>query len=63
MGSDHKKFCLHSLRSAAARAATNISMYDRQCKKHGRWGSENVKNNYDHEDGKSKILVSKNLGL
>ena len=63
IGLDPKKFGLHSLRSGGASAAANLGVNDRLFKKHGRWKSDKVKDNYVHEDIESKLSVSGNLGL
>ena len=60
---DPKIFGLHSLRSGGATAAANLGVKDRLFQKHGRWKSEKVKNSYVHEDIKTLLSVSKNLGL
>lgn len=57
-----KKVDDHSLIFGRATAATNLGVSDRLFKKHRRWASEKVKDNYVHKDLKSKLSVSKNLG-
>jgi len=63
IGLDSKKFGVHSLRSGGASAAANLGVEDRLFKKHGRWKSEKVKDNYVRESVKTKLKVSQNLGL
>ena len=63
IGLDPKEFGLHSLRSGGATAAANLGVKDRLFKKHGRWKSEKVKDNYVHENLKIQLSVSKSLGL
>ena len=63
IGLDLKIFGLHSLRSGGASAAVNLGVNDRLFKIYGRWKSDKVKDNYVHKDIKSKLLVSRNLGL
>lgn len=63
LGLDSKKFGVHSLRSGGATAAATSGVSDRLFKKHGRWKSDNAKDGYVHENLKSKLSVSKNLGI
>ena len=43
IGLDSKHFCLHSLRSGGASAATSINISDRLIKAHGRWRTDLLK--------------------
>ena len=54
---------MHSLRSGGATAAATSGVSDRLFKKHGRWKSDNAKDGYVQENLKSKLSVSKNLGI
>ena len=64
IGSKKKtQFGLRSLRSGGAKAAENVGLNDRLFQKHGRWGSEDLKNRYVHENVRALLSVSKNLGL
>ena len=50
IGLDKTQFALHSLRSRGATGAAHFGRSDRLLQKHGRWKSENVKNEYVHEN-------------
>ena len=63
IGVDSSKYCLHSLRSGGATAASNNKVPDRLLKIHGRWVSEKAKDGYIKDDIRQKISVSLNLGL
>ena len=63
IGLDPKKFGLHNLRLGGASVADNLGVSNRLFKKHGRWKSDKVKDSYVHEYVKSKLSVSRNLGL
>lgn len=43
---DISRFCLHSLRPGGATAAAKNGIGDRLFKRHGRWVSENAKDEY-----------------
>ena len=63
VGLDAKKYGLHSLRAGGATAAANVGVPDRLFKRHGRWCSENAKDGYVKDFLKSRLSVSKNVGL
>ena len=58
-----EEFGLHSLRAGGATAAANAMVPDRMFKRHGRWKSENAKDGYVKDDVRSRLEVSKSLGL
>ena len=63
LGLPAEEFGLHSLRAGGATAAANAKVLDRCFKRHGRWKSENAKDGYIKDDIKSRLEVSKSLGL
>ena len=63
LGFPPDEFGLHSLRAGGATAAANAKVPDRMFKRHGRWKSENAKDGYVKDDVKSRLEVSKSLGL
>lgn len=54
---------LHSLRARGATAAANAGVEHRLFKRHGRWRSENAKDDYVKESYQNRLSVSLNLGL
>ena len=52
---------LHSLRSGGASAAYKCDVPDRLFKVHGRWKTENAKDEYVCEDLETQLSVSKHL--
>ena len=63
LGFPPNEFGLHSLRAGGATAAANAKVPDRMFKRHGRWKSENAKDGYVKDDVKSRLEVSRSLGL
>ena len=63
LGFPPDEFGLHSLRAGGATAAANAKVPDRMFKRHGRWKSETAKDGYVKDDVKSRLEVSKSLGL
>lgn len=63
LGLDSKQFGLHSLRSGGASAAANVGVPDRFFKCHGRWRSENAKDDYVKDSLASRLSVSRSLGV
>ena len=60
---EREKFCMHSLRSGGASAAADNGVSDRLIGKHGRWSSNTSRDTYIKDSKKSRLSVSKNLGL
>ena len=58
-----KQYGLHSLRSGGASAAANNCVTDRLVSKQGRWSSEKARNGYIKDSVKTRLSVSKMLGL
>ena len=63
LGLPAEEFGLHSLRAGGTAAAANAKVLNRCFKRHGRWKSENAKDEYVKDDIKSRLEVSKSLGL
>ena len=63
LGFSPGEFGLHSLRAGGATAAANAKVPDWMFKRHGRWKSENAKDGYVKDDVRSRLEVSKSLGL
>ena len=63
IGLDSKHFCLHSLRSGGASAATSINISDRLIKAHGRWRTDVAKDVYIKDNLNKQLVVSSNLGF
>ena len=63
LGYDPSNFGVHSFRSGGATAAANAGVPDRMFKRHGRWKSESAKDGYVKDSLKSRLQVSKSLGL
>ena len=63
LGFPPDEFGLHSLRAGGATAAANAKVPNRMFKRHGRWKSETAKDGYVKDDVKSRLEVSKSLGL
>ena len=63
LGFPPDEFGLHSLRAGGDTAAANAKVPDRMFKRHGRWKSETAKDGYVKDDVKSRLEVSKSLGL
>lgn len=55
--------CLHSLRSGGASAAADNGVSDRLIGKHGRWASTTSRDTYIKDSKKSRLTVTKKLGL
>ena len=55
--------CICILRAEEVMAAANTKVPDRMFKRHGHWKSENAKDGYVKDDVKSRLEVSKSLGL
>jgi hypothetical protein len=58
---DIKSYGLHSLRSGGATAACNVGVRGRLFKRHGRWRSENAKDDYVKDSINDLMFVSKNF--
>ena len=63
LGFSPGEFGLHSLRAGGTTAAANAKVPDWMFKRHGRWKSENAKDGYVKDDVRSRLEVSKSLGL
>ena len=63
LGYSSKEFGLHSLRAGGASAAANAGVPDRLFKKHGRWKSENAKDDYIEDSLDSRLSVSRQMEL
>ena len=63
LGFPPNEFGLHSLHAGGATAAANAKVPDRMFKRHGHWKSENAKDGYVKDDVKSRLEVSRSLGL
>ena len=63
LGFPPNEFGLHSLRAGGATAGAIAKVPDRMFKRHGRWKSENAKDGYVKDDVKSRLEVSRSLGL
>ena len=57
------RYGLHGLRSGGASEAANNGISDRLISKHGRWKSQNARNGYIKDSMKTKLNISKSLGL
>ena len=57
------EFSPHSLRSGGATAAAGAGVPDRIFKRHGRWKSENAKDEYVKDTLEKHLSVTKKLGL
>ena len=51
------------MRAGGCTVATHLGVKERFIKKHGRWKSGRVKNEYTHSTLHDLLLVSQNLGL
>ena len=58
-----ENFGLHSLRSGGASSAAQHGVSDRLISKQGRWASEKARNGYIKDDKKTRLSVSRSLGL
>ena len=63
VGLDPKDYGLHSLRAGGASAAANAGVPDRLFKRHGRWQSENAKDDYIKDSLSKTLEVTKGIGL
>ena len=63
LGFPPNEFGLHSLCAGGATAAANAEVPDRMFKRHGHWKSENAKDGYVKDNVKSRLEVSRSLGL
>ena len=63
LGLPPSKFGLHSLRAGGATAAANAKVPDRLFKRHRRWRSESAKDGYVKDHIRSRLEVSRSLGL
>ena len=63
LGFSPDEFGVHSLHAGGATAAANAKVPDRMFKRHGRWKFESTKDGYVKDDVKSRLEVSKSLGL
>ena len=57
------RYGLHGLRSGGASEAAKNGISDRLISKHGRWKSQNARNGYIKDSMKTKLNISKSLGL
>ena len=60
---DVSKFSLHSLGAGGATSSANARIPDRLFKRHGRWASENAKDDYVKDYFNSRLLVTRSLGI
>ena len=58
-----KTLSLHSLRSGGASAAADNGVSDRLIGKHGRWSTSTSSDTYTKDNKRSRLSVSKQLGL
>ena len=63
LGLSSENIGLHSMRAGGCTVATHLGVKERFIKKHGRWKSGRVKDEYTHSTLHDLLLVSQNLGL
>ena len=59
----HKTIGLHGLRAGDATMSAKHNVDDRLISKHGRWKTDQTRDDYIRPDIKDRLSVTKNLGL